>query len=198
MDGGMRPDPGPDPGGGPDPAAQVDAGMEPPPPPPPPPPPMASPYPAGPYGFRRGNTMRDISFTEADGTEVSMGSLRADLGVKVIVWISSVEWCGSCRDAVSDLNSINSRYGSDGLAMIESLYQDYDYNSANASTVRRWDEDLSPNYPTLVEPEPPYTNHANPAIWVIDAETMEIVDYSEGLDYGLESTVESVISRSSR
>lgn len=189
-------DPAPGTDGGPAPPPARDAGPSE--PPPPPPPPMATPYPTGPYGFARGRTMGDLSFTGSDGARVTLGGIRADVSVKVIVWISSVEWCGSCRAAVPELVAIQNRYASQGMLMIESLYEDYEYSPATTATAQRWARELDTNYPIVVEPNPAYTSHANPASWVIDAETMQILDYTEGSDGSLGSTIAEALANSSR
>lgn len=163
------------------------------------PPAGTSPYPRGPYGTTVGDTMPDLWFTEGDGGEITWRAIRSDPAVKVIVWGSGAGWCGPCRAEAPKMSDLHERYASRGLYVVESLFEDESRRMATPDYVRRWEAELGTTHAVFAEPDPPYGEaSAIPMLWVVDAETMEILHYANGLESGVESLVQSALERSTR
>lgn len=217
-----QPAPAPPPGPGPAPAPPpapppnqpppaADAATPPPPPPAPadagpapglpPEPPGVTPFPAGPYGFRRGQTVDNLDFTQADGTTLTFEQIRSDPSVKAIIWASGAMWCGACRAETAELVDIAERSGARGVFVMQSMFEDSDGSPSDARTAETLQRESGGDgsFHALAEPSPPhYSGGAIPTIWVIDAETMQVVSFEIGGDPGLEDTALSVVRSSSR
>ena len=159
----------------------------------------ASPYPSGPYGTRQSQILDDLAFTDSAGARRTLSQIRADTSVKVILWISSTEWCPTCRDQVPTLNQIQSSYRTRGVYVVTSLHEDRSYSPAAPDTAQRWVSELGAQYEVVAEPSPPHDNHQiNPTSWVIDAETMRVLNYIEGEQPGLEQTLDTALAAARR
>lgn len=205
--------PPPPPNQPPPPPGLPDAGgsSTPPPPPAPPPPPPAdagpspglpggtTPFPSGPYGFRRGDTIDNLDFTTQDGTRITMEQIRSDPTVKAIIWASGAMWCGACRAEAEELQSVYSRIGTRGVYIMQSMFEDFDGSPADERTAQALAREVGADFQVFAEPSPPhYSGGAIPTIWVIDAETMEVVSFEIGGDPGLEDTALNVVRSSTR
>ena len=163
------------------------------------PPPGTTPYPAGPYGTSVGDVMPDLWFIEIDGSETTWEDVRSDPSVKVIVWGSGAGWCGPCRTEAPKMSDLHDRYASRGVYVIESLFEDEYRRHATPEYASEWKTGLRCNHDVVAEPDPPYGEaDAIPMLWIIDAETMQIVAYANGLEPGMEARVEEALSRSTR
>ncbi len=160
------------------------------------PPPSVTPFPSGPYGVESGAVMNDYQFQRVDGAMTRLSEIRADMSVKVIVWVSSVEWCTYCRAQVPLLNQIATM---PGVRVISSLYETQSYSPATTSTAQSWDSSLGCNYDVIVEQNPPHTPHTvNPTAWIIDAETMQIRDRFNGEEPQLMNRVQTAVNGARR
>ena len=163
------------------------------------PPPGTSPYPAGPYGTSVGDVMPDLWFIQIDGSETTWDDVRNDPSVKVIVWGSGAGWCGPCRSEAAKMSDLHDRYASQGVYVIESLFEDEYRRHATPEFASEWKTGLRCNHDVVAEPDPPYGEaDAIPMLWIIDAETMRVLAYANGLEAGMEARVEEALSRSTR
>ena len=143
--------------------------------------------------------MPDLWFIRTDGSELTWRAIRSDPSVKVIVWGSGAGWCGPCRSEAPRMSDLHDRYASQGVFVIESLFEDEYRNRASADYARQWETELRCNHTVTAEPDPPYGEaDAIPMLWVIDAETMRIAAYANGLESGVESAIRSVLDGSTR
>lgn len=133
-------------------------------------------YPPGPYGFRVGEVMANLSFTGRDGRPLTLGDLRDRPGVRLLLWSSGAEWCSVCRGDVPTLKMVQASKGPDGLIVLETLHQSSDFTPSNLETLRRWDNAYKVNYTLAVEKSPPYEPRSgNPVVWIMNARTMKIL-----------------------
>ena len=195
----------------PPPPGLPDAGSTPPPPAPPaPPPPPAdagpapglpgvTAFPSGPYGFRRGDTVDNLDFTTVDGERITMEQIRSDPSVKAIIWASGAMWCGACRAEAEELQSIYARIGTRGVYIMQSMFEDSDGSPADQRTAQTLESDVGADYHVFAEPSPPhFSGGAIPTIWLIHAETMEVVSFEIGGDPGIEDAALNVVRSSTR
>jgi thiol-disulfide isomerase/thioredoxin len=166
---------------------------------PPPPEETVSAYPSGPYGGSRGETLEDHRFTLSDGTTISFADIRMNPDVKAVLWVQSAEWCGACRQQVPHLNELHQRYGGSGgaLFVIESLFEDNNGSPADAATAGRW-EQHGTDFTVVADRSPAVRAYVTPSAWVIDAETMQVLEVFEGDQNSIDSAVERAISTSTR
>jgi len=152
-------------------------------------------YPAGPYGLLVGNVVDNLAFKDADGKDVDFASLRAQPGVKVILWKSGTEWCSVCKQQVPKLKSLVDTFDGRGLAIVETLHQDKDFNASDAQTLARWESAFSPNFPVWIEKSPPYESRGqNPIQFVIDAKTMVVRSRGNGSSLDAEAEINAALS----
>jgi len=136
---------------------------------------VESPYPAGPYGFKVGDTVADLSFKTATGGAITIKQLRARQGVKVLLWSSGAEWCTICKVQAPKLNKLSAAKQAAGLLVFETLHQNSSGGSADAATLQRWDQAFNTNYELFIEQNPNYAGHSdNPLDLIIDAQTMKV------------------------
>ena len=89
--------------------------------------------------------------------------------------------------------------GSSGVYVVQTLFEDESYSPADAGTARDWVSSLGARYAVWAEPDPPYGESSSiPATWVIDAETMRVVNMGNGFDSYAERAVGDTLSRSPR
>jgi hypothetical protein len=136
----------------------------------------AAPYPAGPYGFRVGNVMANLSLTDRQGGAVTLQDLRMRPGARILLWSSGAEWCPACKGETRSLKMLQQQKAAQGLVIVESLHQSFDFKPANAATLMRWANAYQTNYLLTWEKSPPHEPRSNnPVVWVMDARTMKIV-----------------------
>lgn len=133
-------------------------------------------YPAGPYGFKVGEVIPDVAFTDRSGSPVSLGELRGRPGVRVLLWSSGAEWCTVCKGEVPKLEMLQEQKSGEGLLIFESLHESFDRRPADQNTLARWDQMFDVNYLLLFEKSPPHEPRVNnPVVWAINARTMKIL-----------------------
>jgi hypothetical protein len=138
--------------------------------------PSESPYPPGPYGFKVGNVMANVALTDRAGATVTLQQLRTQPGVRVLLWSSGAEWCPACKGEVRKLKSLHDQKSAQGLLILESLHQSFDFKPANAAALTRWDQMFQVNYLLTFEKSPPYEPRVNnPVVWLMDARSMKIL-----------------------
>ena len=154
-------------------------------------------YPPGPYGFRVGNVVANVTLTERNGQAVTLADLRDRPGVRVILWSSGAEWCPACRGEVRKLKMLQAGRGPDGLLVLESLHQSADFRPADVNTLLRWDRMFQVNYLLTVEKSPPYDARVNnPVVLAINARTMKILSRETHAEGDVVAAVEAALAAS--
>ncbi len=163
-----------------------------------PPVPAVTPYPSGPWGADRGETLGDHEFAAPDSTPVRWSQLRADPKVKAFVWIISASWCGACREQVPHLNELHQRLASRGVVVVESLFQDVSGGPAAARDAQEWESQLGCEFEVVADTDPAVMPSVTPTARIIDAETMRVIQVFEGDDSSMDSQIETALSASTR
>lgn len=168
-------------------------------------PPDAAPppsYPAGPYGTAKGAIIRNLAWTgyrdsaaDADSSPFNEAASTVELleffrgrdaGAKVIVLNESAGWCSGCVEAARDLPGLSATYGPRGARFVETLFEDYDGNPANAEFARAWGQAFSLTTPTVADPDDALGDYNGsgsvPMFLFVDADDMKIVEKVYGYD----------------
>lgn len=154
-------------------------------------------YPAGPYGFRVGQTFPDISIDGYIGAAGDWKSIAlADYydpdgarGVRGLYLTVSAPWCPAC---VSEAKTLPAAYASTyrgrGARLLTVLPQDGDSKPATRATIDAWIASFKTNYDIAADPALLSVEHdasgggtlALPYNYVIDPRTMKIVQINSG------------------
>ena len=98
--------------------------------------------PSGQVGYGVADTAANFTEMGFDGTPVSLEDYKG----KVIILTFGAMWCGPCRRGVPELVELNNKYKSQGLEIIECVYQDEDGNPCDLSDMGRWMSEFGINY----------------------------------------------------
>jgi thiol-disulfide isomerase/thioredoxin len=71
----------------------------------------------------------------------------------VIVLNASAEWCEPCQEETPELEAMFEEKKDDGFVVLQTLFEDKDYNPADERTIKRWDRNFQLSYPVLADSE---------------------------------------------
>jgi len=146
------------------------------------------PYPAGPYGVWNGDTMRNYSFLTGDGA-ITLDDVRRDASHDVLLLYLGSASCAYCSTESPELNQLYAAHERDGLEIFGVLSDDDTGPPTGASADRYFADQYDAQYPyganewvdgTLMTDLYPDGNVALPMNFVIDLETMEILERMDG------------------
>ncbi len=98
--------------------------------------------PSGQVGYNVADTAATFTEMSFDGSLISLEDYRG----KVIILSFGAMWCGPCRRAVPEMVELNNKYKSQGLEIIECVYQDEDGDPCDVSDMGRWMSEFGINY----------------------------------------------------
>ena len=151
-------------------------------------------YPAAPYGTEECSVISDHSFVDGEGTAVTLGSIYADAGAKVLLLTTSAGWCPACIEEQPQLEAWHNAYGSQGLRVVGTLFADENDSPVGAEYAANWQSQYSLTFPVVADTEQVlsayYDSSKAPMNMIINVATMQIVRVIVGADT---ATVESII-----
>lgn len=152
-------------------------------------------YPAGPYAKGIDDTIKNLSFVGSDGTPVDFESLRADCKYKLAIVTTSAGWCTACREEQPKIQKFFDDYASHGVLVVVTLFEDDNYDPADADLAAGWKSRYDLTFPVLADPEfglgAYYDRDQTPMIMVLDLEHMQIKHLMNGF---VDSDVRSLIN----
>lgn len=160
-------------------------------------------YPTGPYGVWNGDTMRNYSFLTGTGT-IDLQEVRRDASHDILLLYLGSASCAYCGVESPELNTIYAANESRGLEIFGVLSDDAQGPPTGASADRYFRDEHGAEYPyaanewadgTLMTDLYPDGNVALPMNFVIDLETMEILERMDGYpsEGGLQPLVEAYL-----
>jgi thiol-disulfide isomerase/thioredoxin len=155
-------------------------------------------YPSEPYGKEAGDTMDNLGFTQSDGSSFNFNNLYQDHSKTLLLLTTSAEWCTACIKEQPKLEDLYQKYGSRGLQVMVSMFQDDQFIPATPDVARLWKEKYQLNFWVVADGESPsvlseyYDVNLTPMVMFIDLTTMSILYVSQGFD---EETVLSLIEQ---
>ena len=159
-------------------------------------------YPAGPFGYNVGDTMKNFTMKDCDGNDISLKDYFPN--AKAVFINQSAGWCSVCRSEVTRMETMYQDYKEEGLVILQPMYQNDSGAAANAAFCKSWRDQYSLTFPVLVDDQnyfgPYHPNFATgqmatPLNMILDA-NMRIVYVVEGLmPQSLEGMVCSQLGR---
>jgi peroxiredoxin len=100
-------------------------------------------------GREVGSTAPNVIETDSQGAQFNMESLRG----RVILLNFCTMWCGPCREEVPDLIDLYNRFHSQGLEIVQCLYQDEDMEITDLSDLARWIQEYNIPFTVITDPD---------------------------------------------
>ncbi len=136
-------------------------------------------YPEGPFGKRVGDVIQNHDMLDQQGDPVTLGDLRGDPSVKLMLIFSTVTYCGGCRAKTAELTELFEELGGAGLLPIVALYENHEYLPAEGVDARQYKRSLDLDFPVVADNEAAFhiyfSERAHPMILILDAEDMTIL-----------------------
>ena len=136
-------------------------------------------YPEGPFGIMVGDVMENHSMVDSDGAPITLGDLRSDASVKILLIFNGVTYCRGCMAKTAELTELYNELGDQGLLPVVALYENNDYAPAVDTDALRYKEMLELAFPVVADGDavfhPYFSERAHPLILIVDAEDMTIL-----------------------
>lgn len=151
-------------------------------------------YPAGPYGTSEGAVLEDLTFVTPAGEPLSLSDIHADPANRLLLISTAAGWCTACIEEQPALEELHAQHQADGLVVLVALFEDRDYQPADAALAEAWQQQHELSFHVVADPEfrlgDYYDTSATPMNMIVDIDTMEILVLQTGWDRAI---VESVI-----
>jgi len=153
-------------------------------------------YPAGPFGEKPGATIADLELVADDGSPFFLNQIHADGDNQLLLLGSSSGWCSACIEEQPALQDLHERYRDKCLYIMVTLFEDADFNPANAALAASWKEQYDVSFEVVADPnyllEPYYAADQPPMHLWIDVATREVLEVITGWDGAvIESLIEA-------
>lgn len=151
-------------------------------------------YPAGPYGVGEGDVIADLAFVDPDGASFTLRHVYADGHNRLLLASTAAPWCTACVEEQPDLQNLHQTYGPDGLFVMVSVFEDAQYQPAEAADAARWRDEHEVDFQVVADPgfvfDAYYDSSLTPMNMLIEVETMTIFRINTGWD---QSATEAII-----
>ena len=145
-------------------------------------------YPNDPFGREVGSIIEPLDFVNPDESPFNTKSIYEDLSKRLLLVTTSAEWCTACIKEQPTLQSMYEEYKEAGLEIMVSLFQDRDFEPANAELAQRWIDKYDLDFIVVADPTMPskfspyYDVSLTPMVMLVDTKTMEILYLTQGFD----------------
>ncbi|MDP6943827.1 MAG: TlpA disulfide reductase family protein [Myxococcota bacterium] len=156
-------------------------------------------YPNGPFASDDdpvGDKIDNHSFTTPEGDPLSFGDLRSAGGKTLLLVSTTAGWCTACIEEQPKLESFYHQYGCDGLEVMVAIFEDIQFNPAQAAQAKQWQQQYGLSFPVVADTDNVlstyYDSGAAPLNMLIDLCTMEVLYSGIGFDEtAVTATIES-------
>lgn len=146
-------------------------------------------YPSGPYGVAESSTIADLEFVAPDGSAFRLGDLYADGQNRLLLLSTSAGWCTACIEEQPSLVALHEQYASSGLVILVSIFENADFEPADAALAARWVEQYDLPFPVVADPafimDDYYDSALTPMNMFVDIDDMSIIKITVGWDQSL-------------
>ncbi len=143
-------------------------------------------YPEGPYGLQQGAILEDLSFVTADGGALSFRDIQADPENRLMIVLTSSGWCTACIEEQPALEDLHQRFGSEGLFLLVTLFEDRNFVPADAAFAENWIRKYGVNFAVVADPDfqlsAYYDERQTPMNMIVNLSSMEIEQIFTGSD----------------
>ncbi len=146
-------------------------------------------YPSGPYGVNEDSTIAPLEFINTDGTPFSLEEVYSDGSNQLLLVTTAAGWCPSCIKEQQELEELHKEYGSDGLYIMVSVFENAAFEPADSELAARWKRQHKLTFTVVADPEfvfgDYYESSLTPMTMLVDVSSMEIVKLATGWDPGM-------------
>lgn len=145
-------------------------------------------YPDGPYGTAIGEVIEPLSFIDERDEPYSLNNVYEDDFNQLLLVTTSAEWCTACIKEQPTLEALYTEFKPRGLEIVVTLFQDREFEPANAELSARWKDKYGLSFPVIADPTDPskfspyYDVSLTPMVMLVDVSTMEIIYLTQGFD----------------
>lgn len=118
-------------------------------------PPPECAYPDGPYGTQDGDMFAPFELPDCDGRMFYFESLLCDPAARLVLFNVGAGWCEPCIEETAAMveSGFDTAHASDGLRIVQALFQDDDAGRATRTFCGQWRDEFGMSFPVLVDPE---------------------------------------------
>ncbi|MBL92499.1 MAG: hypothetical protein CMH56_11910 [Myxococcales bacterium] len=147
-------------------------------------------YPEGPYGATEGSVVTNHKLITAEDGEFYLGAdIRENTDNKLLLISSGAIWCLACQEEQPKLEELYSEYNSQGLEILEVIFQDLEGNPGNAGDAQAWLDEFQVSFPVVADGDAQFDQYQDPSLapllMLIDLDTMTILKKSSGFQESL-------------
>ena len=147
-------------------------------------------YPEGPYGSDQGSVITNHKLITPDGGDFFLGAdIRENTDNKLLLISSGAPWCLACKEEQPKLEELYNEYHSQGLEILEVIFQDIDTNPGTAEDAQEWIEEFEVSFPVVADGEAQFDQYQDPSLapllMLIELDTMSILQKSSGFQESL-------------
>ena len=144
-------------------------------------------YPTAGQGTAECAVIADLSFTDSDGAEYSLGAdVFADRSKKLLLITTTAGWCKACIEEQPVLKAFHEEWSSKGLAVMVAYFEDSLFNPATVELAAQWKETYELPFPVVADIPFVLSNYydeqSTPMNMLVDVETMTMLSISTGTD----------------
>ena len=146
-------------------------------------------YPEGPYAEDAtllGQVMNNHSFTGSDGAPMSFGKLRSTGEHPLLLLSTAAGWCAECIQVQGSLESLHQTYGTQGLQVMVTVFEDAQSNPATLSSAQNWKAQNGLSFVVVADTSNVmgtyYDVASTPLNLLIDLCTMEVLHVKVGFN----------------
>jgi thiol-disulfide isomerase/thioredoxin len=153
-------------------------------------------YPAGPYGAAVNATITNHdTFLTTAGEPWALSSVYQDSSKRLLFISTAAGWCTACIKEQPKIQALQDTYGSRGLAVVVSLFEDAQFKPADAALAADWRSRYGLSVNVVADPsfalQAYYDPTLTPMNMIIDVNTMQILWLTTGWD---QSTIDAILS----
>lgn len=102
--------------------------------------------------FGVGSILPSLEFRDpSDGSRQTIDAIKAEAGVKLLFVSASAGWCAVCKSEAPTLVAWHETYGSQGLRMVYTVFEDADFQPANDTFALGWCAALELPFDCLID-----------------------------------------------
>ena len=122
-------------------------------------------YPEGPYGSDEGSIVTNHKLLTADGEDFFLGAnVRENADNKLMLLSSGAPWCTACIEEQPKLQALYETFHSQGLEIVEVIFQDIDRNPATPEDASEWLDEFDCPFPVLADGESQFDQYQDPSL----------------------------------
>lgn len=142
-------------------------------------------YPTDDIGIVEGKTLDNLSFTNTDGSNFSLGAdIFADESKRLLLLVTAAGWCTACREEQPALEALYQNYKDQGLEIVVAIFEDNNFGAVTTDFATSWKDNYSLTFPVVADIDfklgAYYDPSLTPMAMLVDVNEMEILNIQIG------------------